>query len=117
MKRESILQTEIPDILLVIYMLKTIVLLAVVLSSPKIQFYGGTIIAMLKDGDRLIVVADSRSSNNAGAHRDDVCKIMSLGEKGFFFASGRTLLVDNKGTTIFDISDVARRIFNDFSHL
>lgn len=40
-----------------------------------------------------------------------------MGNKGFFFATGRTVLDDGKGNKFFDVNEVAERVFNDFKGL
>jgi hypothetical protein len=99
-------------------MLNLAMLAAMFLASDGVRFYGGTIIVMQKDENRFLIVADSRSSDNAGAaHWDDACKVISLGDQTFFFASGKTIATSSAGQSIFDLNDIPKRVFNDFSRL
>lgn len=93
-------------------------LAALSIPDKNVSLFGGTIIAMEKDNERIVIVADSRSHNNAGtAYRDDTCKVVTLGDKGFSFASGRTIFNDIHGNKLFDINNVAQGVFNDFRGL
>jgi hypothetical protein len=97
-------------------MLNLALLAAMFLNSDGVRFYGGTIIVMQKDEKRFLVVADSRRSDNAGLiHWDDACKVIGLGDQAFFFATGRTTVTNDAGQTIFDLNDISKRVFNDFS--
>jgi hypothetical protein len=99
-------------------MLNLALFAALTFSSDVVRFYSGTIIAMQKDEKRFLVVADSRSSDNARtSHRDDACKVVGLGEQAFFFATGRTSATGRDEKVVFDLNDIALRVFNDFSRL
>lgn len=76
----------------------------------------GTIIAIQKEKDRFIVVADSRFSSAMDGTKqgDDSCKVIALDEKTFFFSTGKSqMLLNNK--VVFDVTDIAKKVFNDFS--
>lgn len=98
-------------------------LLAAALSgqAPEdVHFYGGTIIAIQKDKHRFLVVADSRSHHGKGSYFDDACKIVALGDKGFFVANGHTIISDYSSGTrkiSFAIGEVAGRVFDNFRGL
>jgi hypothetical protein len=99
-------------------MLNAILMVAFFSPPSSMTVYGGTIIVMQKDDDRFIVVADSRSSNDTGtSYWDDACKVIGLGHKMFFFATGKTTLTRTDGKTVFDVNEVVKRGFNDFNRL
>jgi hypothetical protein len=93
-------------------------LLSLAMATMLIQIYGGTIIVMQKDEERFLIIADSRSSDNSGtSHWDDACKVVGLGDQTFFFATGSTLATGSDEKKLFDLNDIAKRVFNDFSRL
>jgi hypothetical protein len=69
----------------------------------------GTIIILDFETDRLLVAADSRESlSDSKNYNDDACKIVPLGDYGFFSATGRTELERNDGTVVFDATEIAK---------
>jgi hypothetical protein len=89
-----------------------------ILLSPtqNINLTSGTIIVLYRDNERFIVIADSRlSSNDQPEYRDTACKLNALGDKAFFFATGRTLVMGLENESVLDVNAIAVKVFRDFS--
>jgi hypothetical protein len=77
----------------------------------------GTIVLVFPQSERLLVAADSRSILGASLG-PDMCKIVPLGKRMLFFATGLTVVGDKKtGRIIYSANDLAQKSFTKFGSM
>jgi hypothetical protein len=61
---------------------------------------------------KIVIAVDSRGFDDAGKHRDDICKIVRLDDHSVFTAAGN-IIHAHDGRALWDAQDAARHAFKD----
>jgi hypothetical protein len=72
----------------------------------------GTVVVIGWSQTKIVLAVDSRGFDDAGKHRDDICKIVRLDDHSVFTAAGNIIHAHN-GYSLWDAQDAARRAFQE----
>jgi hypothetical protein len=72
----------------------------------------GTVVVIGWSQTRIVVAVDSRGFDDAGKHRDDICKIVRLDDHSVFTAAG-TIIHARDGHALWDAQEDARHAFEE----
>jgi hypothetical protein len=72
----------------------------------------GTVVAIGWSQTKIVVAVDSRGFDDAGKHRDDICKIVRLDDHSVFTAAGN-IIHARDGHALWDAQEEARHAFQE----
>jgi hypothetical protein len=76
------------------------------------QSASGTVVVIGWSQTKIVIAVDSRGFDDAGKHRDDICKIVRLDDHSVFTAAGN-IIHAHDGRALWDAQDAARHAFKD----
>jgi hypothetical protein len=76
------------------------------------QSASGTVVVIGWSQTKIVLAVDSRGFDDAGKHRDDICKIVRLDDHSVFTAAGN-IIHAHDGRALWDAQDAVRRAFKD----
>ncbi|HXN99720.1 MAG TPA: hypothetical protein VN881_11650 [Candidatus Acidoferrales bacterium] len=72
----------------------------------------GTLVVIGWSQTKIVLAVDSRGFDDAGKHRDDICKIVRLDDRSVFTAAG-TIIHAHDGHALWDAQEEARHAFQE----